>query len=795
MGLIKTTEQNNGSYLLEITYGGAEAPFGGIDTSAPPAYIDPKCFVASDGLLVVDNKLVTISLAPMLNPPILFGGVTDVNLLGAGTFYNSDLKQLNYVLGYTVSSVDPPAMPSFVDYMFYITSWDPSDTSTVNTDTLNISLFDSISPSLAASLTLDVIQSQQPVGFTDGITGTITAVNGTGGITGFTLVSGGTGWTVGTEAVIDQVGNPAGIGAIFTATAVSSGVVTGFTISPVGTGYDTTTGGGAAATPPSITQLTINGIPEGVPAFLGATYQTIVADMIAVINADPATLVTASASLDGLQLILTALTPGSAGNSITVQDTSTNGAVNLPPAFYFSNRITRTLQGGTDQTILEAPRSFGPSSITSVGGTLYIGNTGPFILQYKGPGTFTTLTMYTGVNVLRKFAGALVGLGVDPQVGVFTADTDMIFVWSASEELSEWSPVTVTGDVTGAGFAQLADISDALTGLIISNNTAFIIRQQGITYATPTDNGTDPYSFAHISLGDSGEGGQVPALVCQYDQMGAYVGNSNVHSVSQSTSPIGEKIKNAIFAFLSALPDPIPNNPLTNFQYLMSSAGTNLFIGGTDSVFFVFNLGTDVYFFNATNGIWMHLGYTVTAPNYPQQGLLATFSNSSLMTSDQSFKQNQLALVQNVLDNTTGVSTVQIFDFQEGLSTDAISNTCLITFPVEEILFDRFINIDSLVIALFTPVLSGFETITFEFIINEQTFSTLVFDAATNNSNPNPTEYQVFPTANGSGIAVSFSAVDPQLAISITTGLTSFIPSQITKIAMFGSFDPNQRPV
>ena len=68
MGAIKTTELSNGNICLEITYGGMEAPFGGVDTSAPPAYIDGKCFAASDGFVVVDNKLCVANWQSVVFP-------------------------------------------------------------------------------------------------------------------------------------------------------------------------------------------------------------------------------------------------------------------------------------------------------------------------------------------------------------------------------------------------------------------------------------------------------------------------------------------------------------------------------------------------------------------------------------------------------------------------------------------------------------------------------------------------------------------------------------------------------
>ena len=90
--------QQSGQVGLEITYGGKEAPFGGIDSSAPPAYIDPNCFASSDGFLVVDDQLVAVSLQPQVLPT-LWGGLSNYVFLKAGTFYNSKYGYINYALG------------------------------------------------------------------------------------------------------------------------------------------------------------------------------------------------------------------------------------------------------------------------------------------------------------------------------------------------------------------------------------------------------------------------------------------------------------------------------------------------------------------------------------------------------------------------------------------------------------------------------------------------------------------------------------------------------------------------
>ena len=145
MGAIRETKLSNGNVQLEITYGGKEAPFGGVDTSAPPAYIDPRCFAAANGFLVVDNKLVATSLQPLSVPATLWGGTAGVELLAFGTFYETGYGQLNYALGYMAVPFGTVGMsPTGVNYTFYMTTWNPSTPTVVLSNTeLELTLFDS----------------------------------------------------------------------------------------------------------------------------------------------------------------------------------------------------------------------------------------------------------------------------------------------------------------------------------------------------------------------------------------------------------------------------------------------------------------------------------------------------------------------------------------------------------------------------------------------------------------------------------------------------------------------------
>ena len=109
MGVIKEFPQitqdgqESGLKLLEITYGGTEAPFGGIDSSAAPPYIDPKCAVEMSGCVIIDNQIVGVSFQDLsgieINLPSGGGGVwANSRLSGFGNFYTQAAGYQNFVL-------------------------------------------------------------------------------------------------------------------------------------------------------------------------------------------------------------------------------------------------------------------------------------------------------------------------------------------------------------------------------------------------------------------------------------------------------------------------------------------------------------------------------------------------------------------------------------------------------------------------------------------------------------------------------------------------------------------------
>jgi len=956
MGAIKTTELSNGNIGLEITYGGKEAPFGGVDTSAPPAYIDPRCFTNCDGFIVVDNQLVAASLNPV-QIPTLWSGTAGVILIGFGNFYTPRYGTLNYALGYKASGVTRP--PTGVDYTFYMTAWVPGNPVTYWNDTLNYTLYNSATPAIAASVTVDLQTIAGGGGLGAGATVAITAVTSIAGPAhgnfGFDLtgiisaitVTGGTNYKVGDTYWIVQGTTPANItaqviietvnpltGAILTVSLVPNSYETTYINSSKATvplytaGYNYTVGAatlafaqpsdvvlqiegpGGSSTytvqsngvtpvtptlPGSGAVLKITGVyqngayidiapitgirtwsnvtiadlnfigffnePGGVNYSVGQVYyvvsggvdfptQTVTIDPVnaldpnvqiqitsvgaggtitgfqivntglddsnintnnyfdqrPVIVGDPVPLNTLTSSpviilnamaadINGLStypadqnviatvntgsssLTLTAVIAGVTGNSITVQDLSVLTGSDAS-YYYFSCRALTHLTGGSDGTGSGTVLSTvlpNKASIASVGGILYIGNIGPAIIKYGGPGLFVTSTTLQGVRVLRKFAGSLIGLGLIPAPGTVIASVDMIFAWSATLNLDTWAPLGLDGYVTGAGFAQLADIGDYLTGLIVTNATAFIIRSQGISYATATGNATSPFNFNHIGLGDEGEGAQVTALLAQYDQSGLYVGNSDVYQLANGITAVGAKINKALFNTLGE-----------NSFRLFGNAACAVMLT-SETVLFLLAIGNVIYIYNPSNATWQTITLLVSAENLYSLAL-GVFASSNTTASSNLFNQcSPIVAVER------SPQVYQFYELSEGVPNgSSLSLPPSVTFPSEEVAFGRDVTVDGMYSAINAQVS---EDVVISYNLNGNEFSfQLLTPAEFDSLSTLPVETQIFSDSTATSGAVTEHSPQLQISIAALPDMGTALV-RLTKQAIFGSFDPKQRPV
>lgn len=484
---------------------------------------------------------------------------------------------------------------------------------------------------------------------------------------------------------------------------------------------------------------------------------------------------------DPAKILINPLISGSAGNSptLTVQswvklETGTN--ITCP-----SPVITQQFAGGVD----EYTQSYGippnPTTWVCVGETLYIGGYGTMILQYTqstGVPQFSICTSYLGAICLGKFNSQLIAAGIVPGPGSAVTGViptpEMILGWSAPEEYSTWNPEKGDGTVTGAGYNRISDVSDYLTGIFLTPGTAVILRTQGIDYITPLSGGISPFDFAHISNALQGEGCQHFKLVTEYDQVGAFVGNTNVFQFSGSISPIGDKIKSLLF------------QNIWTHQNRDSASGPHS-VGFSPVVLSIFVVNQILFIYNYNNKSWMPYYLGGVPSVYDIEWLAAG-------TIPPGFVQEYVGF--NAVLVTQDSSTTQpLYWHNRAIVQDSDfphATADYIVFPAEEISFGRDITIESAYVSVAgTPgqvvnfwVQSALQTSVLQAqLVLPATASVTVY-----------ANYQIWFVAGSPDDKMTVQS--PQLVVSLplsASGTVSLL--KISKIALFGSFDPAQRPV
>lgn len=139
--------------------------------------------------------------------------------------------------------------------------------------------------------------------------------------------------------------------------------------------------------------------------------------------------------------------------------------------------------------------------------------------------------------------------------------------WSKSGDPTVWLT-----DFT-AGFADLLDVPDTITGVVSPGPVTYVLRTNGITSMYPTGNGMAPFSFEHLSYGEVGAGCLYPYATATYGGKSFFIGADDIYSISQEGLDrigSGSMALKAIFADIAqASPDfPITGNVLPNLGNL-----------------------------------------------------------------------------------------------------------------------------------------------------------------------------------------------------------------------------------
>jgi len=121
--------------------------------------------------------------------------------------------------------------------------------------------------------------------------------------------------------------------------------------------------------------------------------------------------------------------------------------------------------------------------------------------------------------------------------------------WSASGNPQEWNTIT---DFT-AGFNDLLDVPDDITGVNTLGYPSYVWRSNGITVMYPTGQGLSPFQFYDYSLAPDGVGNFFPYSLATYTNWCVFVAQDNIYRFDGSSmTPIGGMTKKKIYADLAA---------------------------------------------------------------------------------------------------------------------------------------------------------------------------------------------------------------------------------------------------
>ena len=687
MGKIDSRKLDNGMVELEITYGGNDAPFGGMDTSAPPMYIDPACFSFAGNFVVANNQLVAAGWHDL---GISLASWGSNKFLGAGKFYTNQ-EYYNWVLGYTsnTSAGTPPT--TTVVYSIWVFEGLPTGSPIPMTFQLAVPQTSATTAATAATAKLAV----NP-GYTDIVCPSWDTIY----------------MTIGAAQYAFQYLCP-----------------------------------GSAGPAPST--------PTGL-----ATYIANVINTNATTNgaAKPCNAVVET---DGLTIDLTTIATGTAANATNISISiysPTNSSKGLS--------IEQPFQGATDPTAQNFGIPIDPLSWTQVGETLYFGGPGTMILQFSYPQEvpqFSITTQYLGAVTLAKFNNQLIAGGIVPGPGQIIQNPEMIVGWSAPSIFTQWNPVDGTGKVTGAGFNQISDISDYISGVYIGNNILVILRSFGVDYMNALQNAVIPFDFNHISNALVGEGCQDSRLATQFDQICCFIGNTDVFQYSGQLSPIGTKIKSTILWDVVHAP-----------VYRSSTVCPSMFAREINSFgFFLIDYKIYIYCFN--NQTWTVNVFQQLA-GQPNAIAVHRFVGIDSAPGYWQFQNNPFPCL--VTDN------MRFFVFADEIQSSDLPNASASTviFKQEEIMMGRDITIDSLYINI-----AGTPGQSMTWSVSGVLSSTFTLPSGA--SPVVMAGYQIFFTEQIRTVK------NPQLRLDIPLNPAgTYNQLRIGKIAMFGSFDPNQRP-
>lgn len=442
---------------------------------------------------------------------------------------------------------------------------------------------------------------------------------------------------------------------------------------------------------------------------------------------------------------------------------------------------------------------------------IYTGTTGGSSSQsFAQPGTQTTIPGTAGVTNLNQIwirCGTIASAGANGSSSGQTIYSNLSanytaplppgicsasyvqrypyqFAWSAPQgQYGQFNPL-VNGLQTGAGYNNLPDVEDTITGYFNVGPTGYIIRTQGITEVSPLNSGLAPFDFNHMWASHKGIGTIYPQTVAQYGSKGVFLSDVGIFTFGyEGINTIDLKAKSAIYGEL------ILNN---SASFICAGCGPIQLDGNNFLAYVITSYsvgGIVTYIFNFTSGEWYRILFNSI---YPSPGGMQV---SSIQWSYTNTAINSLFLVNYPNGTAIEIAALPLATSITPLINANINGATWI-FKAEDVVPGRDITIDGIYVYYKSNTVIANTALPNILLIIYSGVGEGV--AVTYVLNPNLGWqfgqgwcYNLLTPANVS----PFTGKVPFLAFSMNIAGLNSINFQLGKVILYGSCDTEQRPV
>jgi hypothetical protein len=236
-------------------------------------------------------------------------------------------------------------------------------------------------------------------------------------------------------------------------------------------------------------------------------------------------------------------------NMITYQD-----VLNNYHTLALTTQTAYALSAGPTYNILTVPGGLSlagtalPYGWAIVNGKVFFSNGSTDVLYADGSNSLQQTVDVPGAARFMCVMAShlLLGYTTEPRPGQTNSTQFQQRVrWSKSGDPTTWT-------TSSAGFNDLLDIPDGMTGLVALGRNGYVFRKNGVTTISPIGPANAPFIFDNISISPVGVGNAYPYSLASFGSWAVFVSQDDVYLFDGGTfTPIGGGSRKKIFADLA----------------------------------------------------------------------------------------------------------------------------------------------------------------------------------------------------------------------------------------------------